>query len=157
MNGYIGKLWFYSSLAYLQVDDSSCVLLTPPTNETKTMWGQEDFDICANQPSRELTKDEQGVYSKWYMKLMSEHKDKSSYIVTRGSSVSDGSTAEYYKLPEGATQLQDLISHRNMNAQIGEILRACYRYGQASHSDQLRDAKKIKFYIEAEIARLEKQ
>jgi len=69
---------------------------------------------------------------------------------------SDGSTASYYELPKGAKELQDLISHRNMNAQIGEILRACYRYGSAPHSDQLRDAKKIKFYIDAEIKRLEK-
>lgn len=69
---------------------------------------------------------------------------------------SDGSSADYYTLPENSTQLQDLISHRNMNAQIGEIFRATYRYGLASHSDQLRDAKKIKFYAEAEIARLEK-
>lgn len=70
--------------------------------------------------------------------------------------ISDGSTASYYELPPGATELQDLISHRDMNAQIGEIFRAAYRYGQASHSDQLRDAKKIRFYIEAEIKRLEK-
>tara|TARA_R110001583_G_scaffold27801_1_gene99122 strand:+ start:174 stop:623 length:450 start_codon:yes stop_codon:yes gene_type:complete len=69
---------------------------------------------------------------------------------------SDGSTASYYELPEEARELQDLISHRNMNAQIGEIFRSCYRYGLALHSDQLRDAKKIKFYIDAEIKRLEK-
>lgn len=69
---------------------------------------------------------------------------------------SDGSTASYYQLPEGCTELQDLISHRDMNAQVGEIFRSCYRYGQASHSDQLRDAKKIRFYIEAEIKRLQK-
>lgn len=68
---------------------------------------------------------------------------------------SDGSTASYYELPEGAVELQDLISYKNMNAQIGEIFRSCYRYGQASHSDELRDAKKIKFYILAEIKRLE--
>lgn len=68
---------------------------------------------------------------------------------------SDGSSADYYKLPEGCTQLQDLISERDMNAQMGEIFRAAYRYGLASHSDQLRDAKKIKFYIDAEIKRLE--
>ena len=67
---------------------------------------------------------------------------------------SDGSTASYYELPEGATELQDLISYRDMNAQIGEIFRACYRYGQASHSDRLRDANKMKFYAEAEIARI---
>ena len=72
------------------------------------------------------------------------------------ATISDGSTASYYELPAGAAQLQDLISHRNMNAQMGEIFRATYRYGLASHSDQLRDAKKIKFYIEAEIARLQK-
>ena len=67
---------------------------------------------------------------------------------------SDGSTAEYYELPEYATELQHLISFKNMNAQIGEIFRACFRYGQVAHSDRLRDAKKIKFYIEAEIERL---
>ena len=70
--------------------------------------------------------------------------------------VSDGSTASYYELRKDATELQHLISDKNMNAQIGEIFRSCYRYGESSHSDALRDAKKIKFYIDAEIARLER-
>ena len=69
---------------------------------------------------------------------------------------SDGSTASYYELPAGATELQHLISDRDMNAQIGEIFRACYRYGRVSHSDRLRDAKKILFYARAEVARLER-
>lgn len=69
---------------------------------------------------------------------------------------SDGSTAGYYELPPGATELQDLISHRNLNSQIGEILRACYRYGQASHSPVMRDAKKILYYAQAEVDRLER-
>jgi hypothetical protein len=73
----------------------------------------------------------------------------------QASSRSDGSTASYYQLPEGCTELQHLISHRNMNAQIGEIFRACYRYGMASHSDQMRDARKILFYAMAEVERLE--
>ena len=80
--------------------------------------------------------------------------ERQEEVVAKG--ISDGSTADYYELPPGATELQDLISHKNMNAQIGEILRSCYRYGESSHSDQLRDAKKIKFYINAEIKRLEK-
>ncbi len=67
---------------------------------------------------------------------------------------SDGSTASYYELPDEASELQHLISHKNMNAQIGEIFRACYRYGEVAHSVNLRDAKKIKFYAEAEIDRL---
>jgi hypothetical protein len=69
---------------------------------------------------------------------------------------SDGSTASYYELPVGAEELQDLIGHRNMNAQIGEIFRECYRYGQASHCDELRGIKKIIFYATAEKERLEK-
>jgi hypothetical protein len=72
------------------------------------------------------------------------------------SQQSDGSTASYYELPKGATELQDLIAYLDLNAQLGEILRACYRYGRVPHSPKLRDAKKIKFYAEAEIARLEK-
>lgn len=58
-------------------------------------------------------------------------------------------------LDKDNTELQHLISDLNANAQIGEIFRACYRYGIASHSDKLRDAKKILFYAKAEVDRLE--
>ena len=68
---------------------------------------------------------------------------------------SDGSTASYYELPPGCTELQDLISYRNLNAQDGEIFRAIYRKGRASHSDELRDARKVLFYARAEVKRLE--
>lgn len=68
---------------------------------------------------------------------------------------SDGSTASYYELPVAATELQHLISHRDMNAQIGEIFRACYRYGLVEHSPKVRDIKKIIFYAQAELQRLE--
>lgn len=71
-------------------------------------------------------------------------------------STSDGSTAAYYELPSHAKELQDLISYKNMNAQDGEIFRTVYRKGRASHSDQLRDAKKVKYYADAEVIRLEK-
>jgi len=67
---------------------------------------------------------------------------------------SDGSTASYYELPEGATELQHLISAKNMNAQIGEIFRESYRYGEASHCTELRGIRKIKFYAAAEEERL---
>jgi hypothetical protein len=90
-----------------------------------------------------------------------EHWEKQEYIdpfdikTKPNLSTSDGSTARYYELPKAAAELQDLISAKNMNAQIGEIFRSCYRYGEVSHSDMLRDAKKMKFYAEAEIKRLE--
>jgi hypothetical protein len=69
---------------------------------------------------------------------------------------SDGSTAMYYELPDDASELQDLISAKNMNAQIGEIFRACYRYGEVAHSPEIRDIKKILFYAKAELERLNK-
>ena len=70
-------------------------------------------------------------------------------------SKSDGSSADYYQLPKGCTELQDLISYRNLNAQDGEIFRAICRKGRASHSDALRDARKVLFYATAEVKRLE--
>lgn len=76
--------------------------------------------------------------------------------MTTQKTSSDGSTASYYELPAGATELQHLISHRNMNSQIGEVFRACYRYGLVEHSPEIRDIKKILFYAKAELERLER-
>ena len=70
------------------------------------------------------------------------------------AATSDGSSADYYKLPAEAAQIQDLISYRDMNSQIGEIFRACYRYGQDHHSTKLRDINKVIFYAQAERDRL---
>lgn len=67
---------------------------------------------------------------------------------------SDGASADYYCLPEYATELQDLISYKDMNAQIGEIFRACFRYGEVAHSPRIRDINKILFYAHAELERL---
>jgi hypothetical protein len=83
----------------------------------------------------------------WNTQELEEYNDKIQ---------SDGSTASYYELPEGATELQELISAKNMNAQIGEIFRACYRYGEVAHSPMIRDIKKILFYAKAELERLNK-
>jgi len=69
---------------------------------------------------------------------------------------SDGSTASYYELPKDASELQDLIAYKNMNAQMGEIFRATYRYGQVEHSERGRDLRKIIFYAQAELDRLNK-
>ena len=67
---------------------------------------------------------------------------------------SDGSTADYYKLPEGATELQDLISHRNMNYSIGSIFCLVYDYSVAG-SESIRIAREILRHAEHEVARLQ--
>lgn len=93
---------------------------------------------------------------------------------------SDGSTASYYECPVAALdlnkklaqiglteaqiesvndlkfELQSLISYKNMNAQMGEIFRSTFRYGEVAHSKKERDCKKIVFYAEAEQTRLSK-
>jgi hypothetical protein len=84
------------------------------------------------------------------------HFDAIYHVEKVPSNISDGSTASYYELPRNATELQHLISHKNMNAQLGEIFRECYRYGTASHCDEMRGIKKILFYANAEKERLEK-
>lgn len=120
-------------------------ITTKPTNDFEVVADQEQF---AGTP----------LVLTWeaYQKLKVQQQSITA-VPPEPTGRSDGSTASYYQLPANCKELQDLISHRNMNAQMGEIFRATYRFGMASHSDQLRDAKKIKFYIEAEIKRLESQ
>ncbi len=65
-----------------------------------------------------------------------------------------GSTPEQYGLPDGATELQDLIEYRDMNFAIGNIFKACYRLGRCSHSDTKRDLNKIKWFVERELNRV---
>lgn len=69
---------------------------------------------------------------------------------------SDGKTASYYELPEGAKELQDIIAFLNCNSQMGEIGRAWMRYGRCPHSPKRRDLNKIIFYAQAELERLDK-
>ncbi len=92
----------------------------------------------------------------WEEAYRKEHDRKKNQWVNNPG-VSDGSTAKYYELPDHAEELQDLISYKNMNAQIGEIFRSCYRYGQVSHSDRMRDINKIIFYAEAEKKKLSRE
>ncbi len=68
---------------------------------------------------------------------------------------SDGWSTSYYELPEGASELQDLIEHRGMNFSVGNIFKACYRLGRKDGATTLYDLNKIRWYAEREIARLE--
>ena len=71
-------------------------------------------------------------------------------------SKSDGSSTDYYKIPEGSTDLIDLIEFKNMNFAIGNIFKACYRLGQKEGNDDLYDLRKILFFVQREIDRLGK-
>ncbi len=61
---------------------------------------------------------------------------------------SDGGSTSYYDLPEHATELRHLISHKAMSKSRGDIFKACYRLGEKEGSDVLYDLNKMKFFIE---------
>jgi hypothetical protein len=65
-----------------------------------------------------------------------------------------GSTPSQYGFPAHATELQDLIEHRGMNFAKGNIFKACYRDGTCSHSDAIREMRKIFWFAGRELARL---
>jgi len=69
---------------------------------------------------------------------------------------SDGSSTEYYKIPEGSTDLIDLIEYRNMNFAIGNIFKACFRLGEKADTDRAYDLRKIIFFAERELRRVSK-
>lgn len=55
--------------------------------------------------------------------------------------VGGGSTPSQYGIPEGATDLQDLIESRDMSFAVGNIFKACYRLG--TKNDDLYEINKI--------------
>lgn len=57
-----------------------------------------------------------------------------------------GGSSDYYKLPEGSKDLQDLIEHKNMNFALGNIFKACYRFGEKNTVDKKYDIDKILWF-----------
>lgn len=62
----------------------------------------------------------------------------------------NGGSTDYYELPGGATQLQDLIEHKEMSFSIGNIFKAAYRLND-KHSDRVYDLNKIIWFAEREL------
>lgn len=70
--------------------------------------------------------------------------------------VSDGSSTDYYKLPENPEDLLDLIEHKRMSFGVGNIFKACYRLGEKSGTDAAYDLRKMIFFATRELSRLQK-
>lgn len=68
-----------------------------------------------------------------------------------------GWSSEYYKLPEGAVELQDLIEYRAMNFSVGNIFKAAYRLGHKDGTDAEYDLRKIIWFAQRELDRIAKQ
>lgn len=66
-----------------------------------------------------------------------------------------GGSNDYYKLPEGATELADLIEAKRMNFNVGNIFKAAYRLGEKQGNTLRYDLEKIIWFAERELARVE--
>ncbi|UKK95011.1 hypothetical protein L7D45_14775 [Brucella pseudogrignonensis] len=62
--------------------------------------------------------------------------------------ISDGGSTSYYELPDGASELNDLIEHKGMSFALGNIFKACYRFGEKDAASRLYDLNKIIFFAE---------
>ena len=67
----------------------------------------------------------------------------------------DGGSAHYYELPTHARELQDLIEHKKMNFAVGNMFKANYRLNDETHSDAARDLRKIIWFANRELKRIE--
>lgn len=67
-----------------------------------------------------------------------------------------GWSSDYYKLPDGAVELQDLIEYREMNFSVGNIFKAAYRLGHKDGTDAEYDLRKIIWFAQRELDRITK-
>lgn len=65
-----------------------------------------------------------------------------------GKKTTDGSSTEYYQLPDHATELRHLISCKAMSKSRGDIFKACYRLGEKEGVDIMYDLNKMEFFIQ---------
>ena len=65
-----------------------------------------------------------------------------------------GWSSDYYKLPENAYELQDLIEHQNMNFAVANIFKAAYRLGSKQGTTEEYDLEKIMWFAQRELDRI---
>lgn len=65
-----------------------------------------------------------------------------------GTRTSDGGSTDYYRLPVNATELNDLIEHKRMSFALGNIFKACYRFGEKDAASRMYDLNKIIYFAE---------
>lgn len=61
---------------------------------------------------------------------------------------SDGGSTSYYELPPQVTELNDLIEHKGMSFALGNIFKACYRFGEKDAASRIYDLNKIIYFAE---------
>lgn len=60
--------------------------------------------------------------------------------------LNNGGDTDYYATPEGNVTLNDLIEYKQMPFWLGEIFKACYRYGEKDVVSKLYEVNKMEYY-----------
>lgn len=60
---------------------------------------------------------------------------------------SDGGSSSYYRIPEGATDLQDLIEAKEMSFARANLFKAIYRMGEKQGVDIDYDLNKLEWFL----------
>lgn len=68
---------------------------------------------------------------------------------------SDGGSTDYYEIPNGAKDLGDLIEHKGMSFNIGNVFKACYRLEEKEGTSKEYDLRKIIYFAQRELNLLE--
>lgn len=64
---------------------------------------------------------------------------------------SDGRSTSYYDIPRGTKDLCDLIEHRGMSFNVGNVFKAAYRLGEKHGVTDVYDLQKIIFFANREL------
>lgn len=102
---------------------------------------------------------ERSIVERWWLKEPATHilanalrlyKQPAQYSAPK----SNGGSTDYYNIPPGAKDLQDLIEHNDMNFSEGNVFKAVYRMGKKTGTDKAYDWNKIIWFAHRELARL---
>ena len=77
-------------------------------------------------------------------------------IKEKAKITSDGGSSDYYKVPEGTRDVDDLITHKKLPWRIANIFKACYRWDEKEGNDALYEINKILWFAEREKEELTK-
>ena len=67
-----------------------------------------------------------------------------------------GGSSNYYQLPKDAKEIADLIEHKDMSFNVGNIFKAAYRLGDKKGTTALYDIEKILWFAQRELDRVKK-
>jgi len=134
-------------------------ILTAIAAEPNATFMEIDVTIGRDYTISELVEDKQEIHYKIELnsnKIVTMDKGYlNHYFKHIPKKNSDGGGGQnYYDLPPNPTQLQDLIEHVNMNGNLKDIFKSCYRAGRKDGTSDEYDARKRAYYSLRELGRL---